>query len=104
MGMDMPKRVEDLTFAVEQFGGIMELCQHGNSAAFIATARSHGMPCNIGVPACKEVAECPELAEEKAKQLAADLLARNQLVVYRHKHDDGWRTSPGRGEEELPVK
>ena len=97
-----PKRIEDLTFAVEQFGGIIELCQHGNSALFIATARFHGMPCNIGVPACKEVAECPEQAEEAAKRLVADLLARNKLVVYSHNCGDGiWRTSHGRGAEGL---
>ena len=103
--MGKPRRVEDLTFAVEQFGGIIELCQHGNSASFIATVRFHGLPCNIGVPACKKVAECPEQAEEKAKILAADLLAINQLVVYGHDCGHGvWRTSHGRGAEELPLK
>jgi hypothetical protein len=102
--MDIPRCVEDLTFAVEQFGGIVESCEHGNRASFLAIARFKGMPCNIGVPACKEVAECPELAEEKAQTLAVDLLARNQLVVYRHKHKEGWRTSPGRGAEDLPMR
>ena len=91
--MEKPRRVEDLIFAVEPCGGIMDSCSHGNPASFIATVRFRGKPCNVVVPACKIEAECPELAEEKAKKLAAELLAKNQLVVYSRYCGEGiWRT------------
>jgi hypothetical protein len=108
MSMDMPRSVEDLTFILNTQNFAAGNCiEHKFRASAQVEAHFHNMPTSVVVPVCCTEG-CTAEAFEKAREQAADQLAKNQLVVYRHRHCCGegvaWRTSSGPGAEELPVK
>jgi len=110
MGMDMgkPRRVEDLTFLLNTKDIIAGVCEkHSIRASAQVEAHFNNLPTSVVVPVCCTEG-CTAAAFSKACEQAADQLAKNQLTVYgfRHNCDEevAWRTSRGRGAEELPLK
>lgn len=106
--MDIPKRVEDLTFILNTQKVAPGNCiEHKVRASAQVEAHFKNLPTSVVVPVCCTEG-CIATAFSKAYEQAADQLAKNQLVVYRHRHCCGegvaWRTSQDPGAEELPLK
>ena len=107
-GMDKPRRVEELTFLLNTQNVTSGVCsEHKVRATAQVEAHFKEMPTSIAVLVCCTEG-CTAAAFSKACEQAADQLAKNQLTVYgfRHNCDEevAWRTSRGRGAEELPLK
>ena len=100
-----PERVEDLTFLLNTQNVAPGDCkEHKVRASAQVEVHFKSMPTSVVVPVCCTEG-CTAEAFSKASKQAADLLAKNQLVVYRHKCGKGhWRTSQNPGAEELPTK
>lgn len=107
--MDKPRRVENLTFILNTQSVAAGDCDEHRTRRATAQVEAHfnNMPTSVVVPVCCTEG-CTAAAFSKACEQAADQLAKNQLVVYHHRHCCGegvaWRTSPDPGAEELPTK
>jgi hypothetical protein len=103
--VEKPTRFEDLTFLLNTQDNISGICErHLIQASAQVEAHFKEMPTNVAVLVC--CAEgCTGESFSLARDQAADLLEKNQLMVYSHKCGEGvWRTSQDPGAEELPLK